>query len=56
MLSLKVTLMQRDRISAREADKLIDEAKLRVLDGADPEQVLRDDFGLEPDFIFDIVP
>lgn len=38
----------------KEAEEIIAEMKARVLDGEDPEEVLYD-FGLEPDYVFDIL-
>ena len=39
-----------------EAVGLIDEARDRVLnDGEDPEEVLYEEFGLEPDYVFDLL-
>jgi hypothetical protein len=48
-------LMQRDGISQAEAEELVDDAKQRVLAGEDPEEILLEDFGLEPDFLFDLI-
>ena len=53
--SLKQVIMRRDNLSSREADELIEEARDRVLSGEDPEEILHDDFGLEPDYIFDLL-
>jgi hypothetical protein len=53
--SLKAVLMRRDNLSASEAQELIDEARSRVLDGEDPEDILYEDFGLEPDYVFDLL-
>ena len=55
MSELKKVLMQRDGMSSREADNAIDDAKQRVSDGEDPEDVLADEFCLEPDYIFDLL-
>lgn len=55
MANLKEVLMKRDKLTEAEADELIIEAKQRVLDGDDPEQVLEEEFGLEPDYVFDIM-
>lgn len=55
METLKKTLMRRDGISANEADELIADAKERIMEGEDPEDILYDEFGLEPDFIFDLL-
>lgn len=54
--SLKKVIMERDGLSEDEADELITLAKECVQDGEDPEEVLSDMFGLEPDYIFDILP
>lgn len=54
--SLKDVLMRRDGLTAQEADEAISEAKQAVLEGEDPEGVLLDHFGLEPDYFWDILP
>ena len=53
--SLKSVIMLRDGLSSSEADDLINEAKEAVADGENPEEVLEDFFGLEPDYIFDLL-
>lgn len=55
MSELKRVLMQRDNLSDKDADGLIDEMKQAVCDGENPEDVLLDYAGLEPDYILDIV-
>ena len=60
MDSLKETLMRRDGMTSDGADKEIDGARVDVAEGADPEEVdpeavLADQFGLEPDYIFDLI-
>lgn len=55
MESLKEVLMGRDGLTSHEADQMIDEARSRVYEGEDPEEILMDEFGLEPDYIFDLV-
>lgn len=55
MLSLKETLMQRDELSAEVAEELIEIAAQRVRDGDDPEEVLEEEFGLEPDWVMDLL-
>ena len=47
--------MERDNMSSREADNAIEDAKQRVFEGEDPEDVLAEEFGLEPDYIFDLL-
>ena len=39
----------------REARAALDEARERVLEGEDPEEILHDDFGLEPDYVWDLL-
>jgi len=55
MTDLKRDIMKRDGLSSEEADELINEAKQRVLDGENPEEILYSDFGLEPDYFFDLL-
>ena len=55
METLKQVLMRRDKLSASEAQELIEEARERVEAGEDPEEILHDDFGLEPDYSFDLI-
>lgn len=56
MESLLEVLMRRDGLSKDEAEDLIEEARCLVYDqGMDPEEVLREEFGLEPDYVFDLL-
>lgn len=55
MESLRQVLMRRDDLTGEEADQLIDDARQQVLDGEDPEEVLLNEFGLEPDYVFDLL-
>lgn len=48
-------LMRRDGLWRGEAQELIEEARSRVLAGDDPEEVLAEEFGLEPDYVFDLL-
>lgn len=49
-------LMRRDGMGREEAEDLIAEARERVLEyGEDPEEILADEFGLEPDYIYDLL-
>jgi hypothetical protein len=54
--SLKKVLMERDGLTSSEADEQISDAQERVMDGENPEEILHDEFGLEPDYIFDLIP
>ena len=56
MSELKRTLIERDGLSDQEANELITNAKLRILEGENAEEILEYDFGVEPDYIFDIMP
>lgn len=54
--TLLEVLMRRDRMTRDEAQDAIDEARELVLDeGMDPDEVLREEFGLEPDYVFDLL-
>jgi TPP-dependent pyruvate/acetoin dehydrogenase alpha subunit len=53
--SIKQVLIERDGMSPEEANELIQEARERVEEGEDPEEILYEDFGLEPDYIFDLL-
>ena len=55
LTELHRVLMRRDEMSADEADELIQEARERVEDGEDPEEILHDEFKLEPDYVFDLL-
>jgi len=48
-------LMNRDNLSESEALDLISDMQQAVLAGENPEELLYD-IGLEPDYIFDILP
>lgn len=59
MESLQEVLMRKDRISAREADELIDLAKDdlqdRLANGEMPSDICAEWFGLEEDYIMDLI-
>ena len=55
MSNLLNVLMERDGLDKEEALEQIREAKEMVFNGQDPEEVLAEMFGLEPDYFFDIV-
>lgn len=52
--TLLQVLMRRDELTAADARELIDEARERILAGEDPQDVLAEEFGLEPDYIMDL--
>ena len=55
MYSIKSVLMRRDGLTPDEADDMIEEARQLVAEGENPESVLRVEFGLEPDYVFDLL-
>jgi hypothetical protein len=56
MTELKKVLMTRDNLTEQEADDLIEEMRHCVFEeGEDPEEVLLDMVGLEPDYVFDLL-
>ena len=59
MRTLREVLMERDDISAEQADALIADAKLdmndRLAQGKIPDDICGEWFGLEPDYIMDLV-
>jgi hypothetical protein len=55
MYSIKKVIMRRDELTEAEADELIAEAREQVANGENPERVLRIEFGLEPDYVFDLL-
>lgn len=55
MESLKQVLMRRDGHTEPEAQAAIEDAALLVSEGGDPEEVLASEFGLEPDYVFDLL-
>lgn len=55
MRTLKEILILRDDNTPEEADELISIAKERMMNGDDPEEILHEEFGLEPDYVFDLI-
>lgn len=48
-------LMKRDGMSESEAALMLENARQEFYDGGDPEEILEYDFGLEPDYVFDLM-
>lgn len=48
-------LVRRDGYSWKEAKELVRDARLRVRNGEDPGEILYEEFGLEPDFVFELM-
>ena len=59
MLSIKQVLINRDNMSEEEADELISDAREdlnnRLSNGEDAYDICEDWFGLEPDYILDLL-
>ena len=53
--SLKRVLMERDGMSGLEANEEIKDIRNRVFNGENPEQILFEEYRLEPDYVFDII-
>lgn len=53
METIREIIANRDGISPDEIDALFAEAQDQIADGVDPEEVIADVFGLEPDYLFD---
>jgi hypothetical protein len=55
MTTVEKILIRRDNYTVEEARRALKEARARVHDGEDPEEILLEEFGLEPDYIFDLL-
>ena len=55
-MELVDTLVRRDAITREDAEAQVRDAQERVLEGENPEDILFEEFGLEPDFVFDLLP
>ena len=51
--TIRSILRTRDQASESDIDDLFASATDDIADGVDPEDVLADTFGLEPDYLFD---
>ena len=51
--TIRSILRTRDQLSEFDIDDLFTNATDDIADGVDPEDVLSDTFGLEPDYLFD---
>jgi len=59
MESIKSILMRRDNMSSEDADNLINQAREdmndRLAEGEMPDDICNEWFGLEPDYIFELL-
>jgi len=53
--SILAVLMRRDGMTKEEALEAIEEAKELVREGANPEEICHHEFGLEPDYMWDLI-
>lgn len=53
--SIEDILVRRDGMTRDEATEAVGEARQRVADGENPEEILEEEFGLEPDYIFQLL-
>lgn len=53
METIRQIIARRDRASDSEIDDMFEDFQAGLDDGEDPEELLQDIFGLEPDYIFD---
>lgn len=53
--SLVEILKRRDGLEHQEALEMVAAARKRVRNGEDPEEILLEEFGLEPDYIFQLL-
>lgn len=51
--SIRSILKTRDDMDDQDITEMLEEAREEILEGADPQDVLQDIFGLEPDYIMD---
>lgn len=55
MNELKQILMERDGLTEIEAEDILNDLGDLVLAGENPEELLLDELGLEPDYLFDLM-
>ena len=55
METITQILMRRDGMSWEEARELLEELRWRVIEGEDPAELLHDELGLEPDYIWELI-
>jgi hypothetical protein len=55
MTDIEKVLINRDEMTPQEAYDYLQELREMVRNGEDPEQLLYDELGLEPDYILDLI-
>jgi hypothetical protein len=53
--SIIPTIMKRDGLTLEEATEMLGEAREAVAEGFDPEEACGYFFGLEPDYMYDLI-
>ena len=48
-------LIERDGLSIADASDMVKSMRMKVWFGADPEDVLMDEVGLEPDYVLELI-
>ena len=56
MTDFEKVLIHRDGMTAENARLELEDARQQIMDGQDPEDLLLDEYGLEPDYFFDLLP
>lgn len=51
--TVRSIVRERDLVSHAEFDDMLEDFRLMIAGGEDPEEALQEVFGLEPDYIFD---
>ena len=55
MTELVKVLIRRGDHTLSEIKEMITDARERAEDGENPEEILHEEFGLEPDYLFDLI-
>ena len=53
--SIIPVIMRRDGLTLEEANEMLNEAREAVAEGFDPEEACSYFFGLEPDYMYDLI-
>ena len=56
MTDFEKVLINRDGMTPENARLELKNARQQIMDGQDPEDLLLDEYGLEPDYFFDLLP
>jgi hypothetical protein len=56
MTDFEKVLINRDGMTAENARLELEDARQQIMDGQDPEELLLDEYGLEPDYFLDLIP